>query len=178
MAAFFFLSIYSYKSTGMKCINHKSKTYNRFTNARHKRIQEYHYSKSSNGIKKKRLKKEALRLLWCSEKPDPSDKKFTKILIDKLKVTQISDKKLLPHNHRGYRWKLDPQPTTIALIKACLFSLVKFSYTLGGGAHCFAGCRAELGHSWPIHQIEYYSVSTTNMGNPWTQINDSWERVV
>ena len=89
----------------------------------------------------------------------------------------MSDKNLLLHNHRGYRWKLDPQPT-IALIKACLFSLVKFSYTLGRGACCFAGCRAELGHSWPIHQIEYYSVNTTNMGNPWTQINESWEHVV
>lgn len=83
----------------------------------------------------------------------------------------MSDKKLLLHNHRGYRWKLNPQPT-VALIKACLFSLVKFSYTLGGGVRCFAGCRAELGHSWSIHQIEYYSVSTTNMGNPLN--TDKW----
>ena len=54
---FVFLSRYSYMSTGMKCVNHKSKTYNRYTNVRNKRIQGYHCSKSSNGIKNKKVKK-------------------------------------------------------------------------------------------------------------------------
>ena len=63
----------------------------------------------------------------------------------------MSDKKLLLHNHRGYRWKLDPQPT-IALIKACLFSLVKFSYTLGGG--CLLLCRMQ---SWAGAQLAHPS---------------------